>query len=118
MPTSSTQAIAAQDRKFELLLFRLGEDVDMKQRELFGTNVFRVREIVVAPHVTSIVNAPKFNMGLVDVRRQLIPVIDLPPAVQCPREQTGQVCRVLRYASHPSNANVLGLPVDHSPSRR
>ncbi|MBA4003890.1 MAG: chemotaxis protein CheV, partial [Delftia sp.] len=34
------------NNKFELLLFRLGSDSGLGQSELFGINVFKVREIV------------------------------------------------------------------------
>jgi two-component system, chemotaxis family, chemotaxis protein CheV len=34
----------AGNNMFELLLFRLGEAPDSEQRELYGINVFKVRE--------------------------------------------------------------------------
>ena len=43
---------------FELLLFRLGEAAGTQKRELFGINVFKVREIMVMPEITAMVNAP------------------------------------------------------------
>lgn len=86
------QAPATTDGKFELLLFRLGESAGAKHSELFGINVFKVREIVVAPQITAIVNAPKFAVGLANVRGQLIPVIDLPGLAGCtPVTHTGIV---------------------------
>lgn len=90
--------ISARDRRFELLLFRLGEDTGLKQRELFGINVFKVREIVVAPHITSIVNAPKHNLGLANVRGQLIPVIDLPGVVGCVPQTDSRIVLVTEFA--------------------
>ena len=38
--------------KFELLLFRLGTDGALGQSELFGINVFKIREIVAMPAIT------------------------------------------------------------------
>lgn len=88
----SHKTITTTDGKFELLLFRLGEAADSKNNELFGINVFKVREIVVAPQITSIVNSPKFSVGLANVRGQFIPVIDLPGLVGCkPQTNTGIV---------------------------
>jgi two-component system chemotaxis response regulator CheV len=85
-------ASVTADGKFELLLFRLGEGAGSKHSELFGINVFKVREIVVAPQITSIVNAPKFAVGLANIRGQLIPVIDLPALASCtPQTNTGIV---------------------------
>lgn len=45
------------NNKFELLLFRLGSDSGLGQSELFGINVFKVREIVAMPHITPIAGA-------------------------------------------------------------
>ena len=39
---------------FELLLFRLGTAPGTDKRELFGINVFKVREILVMPEITAI----------------------------------------------------------------
>ena len=43
------------NNQFELLLFRLGESDQSAQSELFGINVFKVREILVMPQVTTVV---------------------------------------------------------------
>jgi two-component system chemotaxis response regulator CheV len=96
-PTKPPQPVAT-DGKFELLLFRLGADGTSSQTELFGINVFKVREIVVAPHITSIVNAPKFALGLANVRGQLIPVIDLPSLVGCKRQTEAGIVLVTEFA--------------------
>jgi two-component system chemotaxis response regulator CheV len=45
------------NNRFELLLFRLGESQRSDQRELFGINVFKVREIMVMPPVTHVSDA-------------------------------------------------------------
>ena len=68
---------------FELLLFRLGEGAGTDRRELFGINVFKVREILVMPEVTVMVNAPPSVMGIANIRGQMIPVINLPSIVGC-----------------------------------
>ena len=64
--------------KFELLLFRLGTAAGSEQRELFGINVFKVREIMVMPPITKMVNAPPHVLGVANIRGQIISVIDLP----------------------------------------
>ena len=68
---------------FELLLFRLGEARGTTKRELFGINVFKVREIMVMPEVTAMVNAPDTVMGVANIRGQMIPVINLPMITGC-----------------------------------
>lgn len=74
--------------KFELLLFRLGTDVALGQSELFGINVFKVREIVAMPNITPIAGGTPFSLGVVNLRGQVIPVLDLPAIVGC-KPQTG-----------------------------
>jgi len=68
---------------FELLLFRLGEANGTTKRELFGINVFKVREIMVMPEITAMVNAPATVMGVANIRGQMIPVINLPLITGC-----------------------------------
>ena len=68
---------------FELLLFRLGEASNSPKRELFGINVFKVREIMVMPEITSMVNAPPAVMGVANIRGQMIPVVNLPLITGC-----------------------------------
>ena len=71
------------NNKFELLLFRLGEAPGTDRRELFGINVFKVREILVMPTITAMANAPANVMGVANIRGQIIPVINLPAVVGC-----------------------------------
>jgi len=66
---------------FELLLFKLGEAPGTDRRELFGINVFKVREILVMPEITAMVNSPPSVMGVANIRGQMISVINLPQIV-------------------------------------
>ncbi len=68
---------------FELLLFRLGESAGCDRHELFGINVFKVREIMVMPELTVMVNSPPHIMGVANIRGQMIPVINLPAITGC-----------------------------------
>jgi two-component system chemotaxis response regulator CheV len=74
---------ASSNNMFELLLFRLGKPNGALKHELFGINVFKVREIMVMPEITSMVNAGPAVMGIANVRGQLIPVVNLPKIVGC-----------------------------------
>ena len=64
--------------KFELLLFRLGSDANGEHSELFGINVFKIREIVAMPTITKVAGAPEHVLGVVNLRGQIIQVLDLP----------------------------------------
>ena len=71
------------NNRFELLLFRLGSAQGADRRELYGINVFKVREILVMPTITTMANAPAHVLGVANIRGQIIPVIDLPAVVGC-----------------------------------
>ncbi|HCY64388.1 MAG TPA: chemotaxis protein CheV [Oxalobacteraceae bacterium] len=75
--------------KFEMMLFRLGEAGNSGQCELYGINVFKIRELLdmTSLRVTPIAGAPPLIMGVVNVRGQIIQVIDLPAAVGCAPEK-------------------------------
>jgi two-component system chemotaxis response regulator CheV len=86
------------NNKFELLLFRLGESRDAQRRELFGINVFKVREILVMPTITNMVNAPPNVMGVANIRGQIIPVINLPAVVGCTPKNGLTILLVTEFA--------------------
>jgi two-component system chemotaxis response regulator CheV len=64
--------------KFELMLFRLGISAHSDRNEVYGINVFKLRELMAMPTVNSIANSPPHVLGMANIRGQLIPVIDLP----------------------------------------
>jgi two-component system chemotaxis response regulator CheV len=74
--------------KFELLLFRLGGDERGERNELFGINVFKIREIVAMPEITAVAGAPPHVLGVVNLRGQIIQVLDLPAITGC-KPKTG-----------------------------
>ncbi len=76
----------AGTNKFELLIFRLGEDKNSHSLESFGINVFKVREALIMPAITPMPGAPKHVLGVANIRGQIIPVIDLPSVVGCTAE--------------------------------
>lgn len=86
------------NNKFELLLFRLGEAPGANQRELFGINVFKVREILVMPNITEIANAPPYVMGIANIRGQVITVINLPKVVGCKPSKGTSILLVTEFA--------------------
>lgn len=71
--------------KFELMLFRLGNAGSTGQSVLYGINVFKIRELLdmASVKVTPIAGSSPLIMGVVNVRGQIIQVIDLPSAVGC-----------------------------------
>lgn len=71
------------NNKFELMLFKLGIPDGGARSELFGINVFKVREILVMPVITALAGANSALLGVANIRGQIIPVIDLPSLIGC-----------------------------------
>lgn len=84
--------------KFELLLFRLGGARGSEQSELYGINVFKIREIVPMPAVTPIADAAPHMMGVVNVRGQIISVIDLPALIGCTPKSGLNIMLITEFA--------------------
>lgn len=66
----------AGSNKMEILLFSLGT------REIFGINVFKVREVGRTPRITKTPNMPRGVEGLISLRGNVIPVLSLAPFLQ------------------------------------
>ena len=84
--------------KFEMLLFRLGVAKSGGQSELFGINVFKIREIVAMPEITEMAGASKHMLGMVNLRGQIIPVIDLPAVMSLTPETGLNIMLVTEFA--------------------
>ncbi|MHB1216222.1 MAG: chemotaxis protein [Thiobacillus sp.] len=84
--------------KLELLLFRLGEDANLDRNELFGINVFKIREIIPMPTITAVAGSHDHMMGVVDLRGQIIPVIDLPAVTGCTPKTGLNILLITEYA--------------------
>lgn len=61
--------------RMELLLFTI------RGQQLFGINVFKVREVIRTPHVSSVPKADSRVVGVADIRGQTMPMIDLAKAL-------------------------------------
>ncbi len=84
--------------KFELLLFRLGGDAHGERNELFGINVFKIREIVAMPEVTAVAGSPPHVLGVVNLRGQIIQVLDLPAITGCTPKTGLNIMLVTEFA--------------------
>ena len=60
----------AGESRFQLVTFHLGE-------ELYGVNIMDVKEIVRLQNVRVIPNAPFYVEGIINLRGEIIPIIDL-----------------------------------------
>lgn len=84
--------------KLELLLFRLGHDPQLDRSELFGINVFKVREIIPMPVITAVAGSPPNMMGVVDLRGQILPVINLSAVAGCTPRSGLNILLITEYA--------------------
>lgn len=80
---SFIQSVDARTRlaganQLEVLLFSLGKDVSSDRDEIFGINVFKVREVLHAPEITRAPDMPSSMEGMVSLRGVVVPVIHLP----------------------------------------
>jgi two-component system chemotaxis response regulator CheV len=80
----------------EILLFSLGT------RETFGINVFKVREVTRTPKITRTPNMPSGVEGVISLRGNIIPVIDLArfAGLQEPSESSRETMMITEYSRH------------------
>lgn len=84
--------------KLELLLFRLGTPPGDEQSELYGINVFKLREIIPMPALTKAAGMKSPMMGMANIRGEIIPVIDLPSVLGCVPKTGLNIVLVTEYA--------------------
>lgn len=82
MTTSSITATA------RYLTFRLGD-------ELFAINVFKAREVLDVTHITRVPTAPGYLRGVVNVRGNSIPVVDLRAKFGLPQTKDTHNTRII-----------------------
>ena len=90
----------AGTNKLEILLFTLGIDGRTSRRETFGINVFKVREVMRTPAITSAPDMPAAVKGMVSLRGVLVPVIDLAEYVGVQQESPREIMIVTEYNRH------------------
>ena len=72
----------------EILAFCLGD-------EEYGLDILRIREIIKLREVTEVPRAPAFLLGIISVRGQVIPVIDLRRRLRRPTRDLSKEARIL-----------------------
>jgi two-component system chemotaxis response regulator CheV len=90
----------AGTNKLEILLFTLGVDQRTGRRETFGINVFKVREVMRTPAITSAPDMPSSVEGMVSLRGVLVPVVDLGRYVGAGGDARRDIMIVTEYNGH------------------
>jgi len=90
----------AGTNKLEILMFTLGLDGRSGRREIFGINVFKVREVMRIPAITRAPDMPDSVEGMVSLRGVLVPVIDLAKYTGVQTDTKPEIMIVTEYNGH------------------
>jgi two-component system, chemotaxis family, chemotaxis protein CheV len=96
----------AGTNRLEVLLFQLGLDEDTGRDELFGINVFKVREVMHLPEITRAPDMPAGVEGIVSLRGSMVPVINLQKYCKVNTNEAPKILMITEY-----NKNVQGFLV-------
>lgn len=88
------KARLAGSNKMELLLFSLGG------AEVFGINVFKVREVCETIPITRTPNVPMGVEGIISLRGAILPVIDLATAINMHVDDKRTKLLITEFSSH------------------
>ncbi len=97
----------AGTNRLEVLLFSLGKDSDTGREEVFGINVFKVREVMHVPEITHAPDMPDSVEGMVSLRGTMVPVINLQKFCGINTDEKPKILMVTEYNKH-----VQGFLVD------
>lgn len=101
----------AGTNKLEVLLFSLGQDERTGREEVYGINVFKVREVMKVPEITHAPDMPPGVEGMISLRGSMIPVLNLGHFCDMHVKERPRVLMVTEY-----NRTVQGFlvqSVDH-----
>lgn len=85
----------------------------LAEGELFGMNIESVREVIEYPTVTEVPLMPPFVKGVVNLRGDVVPIIDL--AVRFGKAQTQvdrRTCIVIVEIQHDEEEQIIGMVVE------
>ena len=92
-------------KEIQVVIFRLG-------REEFGARIDKVKEIIEITHITRMPKAPSFIEGVINLRGQVIAVIDLTKQFDLPATERGEETRIVVVDV---DDNIVGMIVDSVP---
>ncbi|MEW8626896.1 MAG: chemotaxis protein [Candidatus Thiodiazotropha sp.] len=90
----------AGTNRLEVLLFSLGEDRDTNRNELFGINVFKVREVMHVPDITHAPDMPESVEGMVSLRGSMVPVVNLAKFCGVQTKDKPGILMITEYNKH------------------
>jgi len=84
----------------EVLLFSLGTNDETGRNELFGINVFKVREVLNIPEITSAPEMPDGIEGFVSLRGDMVPIINLQKFCKLQSQEKPKILMITEYNTH------------------
>ncbi len=81
-------------------MFSLGKNVTSGREEVFGINVFKVREVMHIPEITQAPDMPKAVEGMVSLRGSMVPVINLSEFCNLQAEEQPNILMITEYNKH------------------
>lgn len=91
---------AVSKQEIQLVIFKIGD-------EEFGVSISQVREIVRLVPITPIPRAPEFIEGVVNLRGQIIAVIDLARRINLKANPRSEKSRIVVVEINESNAGMI-----------
>ena len=76
------------DREQQLVLFQLGD-------EDYGVDIYSVQRLIQVPEITRVPRAPSYVEGVIDVRGDIIPVINLKQRFRFDNTEVGEDGRIV-----------------------
>ena len=100
MQSVDQRARLAGTNRLEVLLFSLGSDSETGRDEVFGINVFKVREVMHIPEITRAPDMPDSVEGMVSLRGVMIPVINLAKFCGVRTQVAPSILMITEYNKH------------------
>src|SRR5512136_3238410 len=89
MPSDSQILLQSDTNELEIVEFCIDEGT---KQNYFGVNVAKVREIIRRPELTSAVSSPPVVAGMMRLRENIIPVLDLAMILgKCPEKEADRI---------------------------
>ena len=84
----------------EVLLFNLGTNDETGRNEVFGINVFKVREVLNIPEITTAPEMPEGVEGFVSLRGDMVPIINLQKFCNLKSSDEPRILMITEYNTH------------------
>lgn len=84
----------------EVLLFSLGTSTETGRNEVFGINVFKVREVLNIPEITGAPEMPDGVEGFVSLRGDMVPILNLQKFCNIKTNDEPKILMITEYNTH------------------